>query len=33
MNGKESLGWAPNFTPEHILETAEAEVELILKHI
>ncbi|PNP37998.1 hypothetical protein TGAMA5MH_10097 [Trichoderma gamsii] len=32
-NGKESLGWVPIFTPEHILETAEAEVELILKHI
>ncbi|KAM0514999.1 hypothetical protein ACHAPE_006321 [Trichoderma viride] len=32
-NGEESLGWVPTFTPEHILETAEAEVELILKHI
>ncbi|KAL7972738.1 hypothetical protein HDV63DRAFT_369991 [Trichoderma sp. SZMC 28014] len=32
-NGADSLGWVPKFAPEHILETAEAEVELILKYI
>ncbi|PKK49512.1 hypothetical protein CI102_5141 [Trichoderma harzianum] len=32
-HGTEALGWVPKFAPEHILETAEAEVELILKHI
>ncbi|KAJ4861400.1 hypothetical protein T069G_02354 [Trichoderma breve] len=32
-HGTEALGWAPKFAPEHILETAETEVELILKHI
>ncbi|KAK4062943.1 hypothetical protein Trihar35433_8738 [Trichoderma harzianum] len=32
-HGTEALGWVPKFAPEHILETAETEVELILKHI
>lgn len=32
-NGADSLGWVPKFTPDHILEAAEAEVELILKYI
>ncbi|KAL6820198.1 hypothetical protein J3E69DRAFT_374244 [Trichoderma sp. SZMC 28015] len=32
-HGTEALGWVPKFAPEHILETAETEVELILKQI
>ncbi|KAL7952074.1 hypothetical protein V8C42DRAFT_306077 [Trichoderma barbatum] len=32
-HGTEALGWVPKFAPEHILEAAEAEVELILEHI
>ncbi|KAH8703413.1 hypothetical protein BGW36DRAFT_393760 [Talaromyces proteolyticus] len=27
------IGWKPQYPPEHILETADEEVELILKHI
>ncbi|KAF2137089.1 uncharacterized protein K452DRAFT_291870 [Aplosporella prunicola CBS 121167] len=28
-----SVGWEPEFMPEHILEAARAETELILKHL
>lgn len=31
--GVEKLGWKPAYKPEHILEAAEAEVELILTNI
>ncbi|KAH7394508.1 hypothetical protein BKA66DRAFT_410827 [Pyrenochaeta sp. MPI-SDFR-AT-0127] len=27
------IGWKPKYSPEHILEAADAEVELILKHL
>ncbi|KAF2130369.1 NAD(P)-binding protein [Dothidotthia symphoricarpi CBS 119687] len=27
------IGWKPKYAPEHILEVADAEVELILKHL
>lgn len=27
------LGWKPKYGPEHILETADEEVELILQNI
>ena len=29
----ESLGWKPQYAPEHILETADEEVELILQNL
>lgn len=29
----EKVGWKPIYAPEHILETADAEVELILEQI
>ncbi|KAH7007205.1 hypothetical protein EDB80DRAFT_751878 [Ilyonectria destructans] len=29
----ESIGWSSKFSPNHILETADAEVELILQHL
>ncbi|KAF7349675.1 putative nad dependent epimerase dehydratase family protein [Mycena sanguinolenta] len=32
VHGKE-IGWEPEFPPEHILEAADAEVELILKNL
>lgn len=32
VHGKE-IGWKPEFPPEHILEAADAEVELILKNL
>ncbi|KAJ6573439.1 hypothetical protein DFH09DRAFT_1277072 [Mycena vulgaris] len=32
VHGKE-IGWEPEFPPEHILEAADAEVELILKNM
>lgn len=32
-HGTEALGWVPKFKPEHIMEAAEGEVELILKNI
>ncbi|ORX93908.1 hypothetical protein BCR34DRAFT_608440 [Clohesyomyces aquaticus] len=28
----QQIGWKPQFAPEHIIETADEEVELILKH-
>ncbi|KAF1970115.1 NAD(P)-binding protein [Bimuria novae-zelandiae CBS 107.79] len=28
-----SIGWTPKYGPEHILEAADAEVELILEHL
>ncbi|KAF2013576.1 NAD(P)-binding protein [Aaosphaeria arxii CBS 175.79] len=31
-NGKR-IGWKPRYEPQHILETADEEVELILKHL
>ncbi len=27
------IGWKPQYTPEHILETADEEVELILANL
>ncbi|KAJ9604658.1 hypothetical protein H2200_010772 [Cladophialophora chaetospira] len=32
-HGEESLGWKPQFKPEHILETAAEEVDLILENL
>ncbi|KAI0004719.1 hypothetical protein F4779DRAFT_633938 [Xylariaceae sp. FL0662B] len=32
-HGKEELGWKPIYSPEHILEAADAEVELILQNL
>ncbi|KAF2807812.1 NAD(P)-binding protein [Mytilinidion resinicola] len=32
VHGKQ-IGWRPQFAPEHIIETADAEVELILQHL
>ncbi|KAH9903842.1 hypothetical protein F4778DRAFT_101825 [Xylariomycetidae sp. FL2044] len=32
QRGKD-IGWEPQYAPEHILEDADAEVELILKHL
>lgn len=32
MNGAK-LGWKPLYKPEHIIETADEEVELILNHL
>ena len=29
----EKIGWKPKYAPEHILEAADAEVELILEHL
>ncbi|KAI8623993.1 NAD(P)-binding protein [Xylariaceae sp. FL1651] len=31
--GSKELGWKPRYTPEHILEYADAEVELILQNL
>ena len=31
-HGKE-IGWKPQFKAEHILETADEEVDLILQHL
>ena len=28
-----SLAWRPDYEPKHIIETADAEVELILQHL
>lgn len=28
-----SIGWKPKYAPEHIIEVADAEVELVLKHL
>lgn len=27
------LGWKAEYTPEHIIEAADAEVDLILRHV
>ena len=32
-HGEEELGWKPQFGPEHILETAAEEVDLILENL
>ncbi|KAH8681749.1 hypothetical protein BX600DRAFT_447245 [Xylariales sp. PMI_506] len=33
VHGKNHLGWTPSYKPEHILEDADAEVELVLGHL
>lgn len=27
------IGWKPQYSPEHILEAADAEVDLIIRHL